>query len=83
VTFPIIQQLAEDVLTVSDEEIIATLLFILFRMKVLVEPSGVAAAAAVMFGKVPADVKRVGVVLSGGNIDPAVLAQLIEKNSSH
>jgi hypothetical protein len=32
-----------------------------------------------MFGKVPADVKRVGVVLSGGNIDPAVLAQLIEK----
>jgi threonine dehydratase len=81
VTFPIIQQLAEDVLTVSDEEIIATLLFMLFRMKVLVEPSGVAAAAAVMFGKVPADVKRVGVVLSGGNIDPAVLARLIEENS--
>jgi threonine dehydratase len=79
VTFPIIQKVAEDVLTVSDEEIIATLVFMLFRMKVLVEPSGVAAAAAVMFGKVPAGLKRVGVVLSGGNIDPAVLAQLIQK----
>ncbi|HKE57450.1 MAG TPA: threonine/serine dehydratase [Pyrinomonadaceae bacterium] len=82
VTFPIIQQLAEDVLTVSDEEIVATLLFMLFRMKVLVEPSGVAAAAAVMFGKLPADVKRVGVVLSGGNIDPEVLAQLIEQQGA-
>ena len=78
-TFPIIQDVAEDVLTVSDEEIIGTLLFMLFRMKVLVEPSGVAAAAAVMFGKVPKDVKRVGVVLSGGNIDPEVLAQLIKQ----
>jgi threonine dehydratase len=76
-TFPIIQNLAEDVLTVSDEEIIATLRFILFRMKLLVEPSGVAAAAAVMFHKLPADLKRVGVVLSGGNIDPSVLAKLV------
>ena len=77
-TFPIVQQLAEDVLTVSDEEIIVTLRFILFRMKLLVETSGVAAAAAVMFQKLPADVKRVGVVLSGGNIDPELLAQLIQ-----
>jgi threonine dehydratase len=78
ITFPIVQNLAEDVLTVSDEEIIATLRFILFRMKLLVEPSGVAAAAAVMFQKLPADLKRVGVVLSGGNIDPEALAKLIE-----
>ena len=78
ITFPIIQNLAEDVLTVSDEEIIATLRFILFRMKLLVEPSGVAAAAAVMFQKLPADLKQVGVVLSGGNIDPEVLTKLID-----
>jgi threonine dehydratase len=78
VTFPIVQSLAEDVLTVSDEEIIATLRFILFRMKLLVEPSGVAAAAAVMFQKLPADLKQVGVVLSGGNIDPEALAKLID-----
>ena len=76
-TFPIIQQLADDVLTVSDDEIIATLRFMLFRMKLLVETSGATAAAAVMFQKLPADVKRVGVVLSGGNIDPELLVKLL------
>jgi len=76
-TFPIVQQLAEDVLTVTDEEIIETLRFVLSRMKLLVETSGVTAAAAVMFKKLPPDVKRVGVVLSGGNIDPDLLAKLV------
>ena len=76
-TFPIVQQLAEDVLTVTDEEIIETLRFALTRMKVLVETSGIAAAAAVMFRKLPPDVNRVGVVLSGGNIDPDQLAKII------
>ena len=76
-TFPILQKLTDDVLTVSDEEIIETLRFMLFRMKVLVETSGVTAAAAVMSQKLPADVKRVGVVLSGGNIDPESLARLL------
>lgn len=76
-TFPVVQQLAEDVLTVTDEEIIETLRFVLTRMKLLVETSGVAAAAAVMFKKLPADVKRVGVVLSGGNIDLDLLAKLV------
>jgi len=77
-TFPIIQKLAEDVLTVSDEEIIASIRFMLFRMKILVEPSGAAAAAAVMFKKLPEDVKQVGVILSGGNIDASVLSRVIE-----
>ena len=76
-TFPILRRVADDVLTVTDEEIIATLKFILFRMKLLVETSGATAAAAVMFKKLPADVKRVGVVLSGGNIDPDQLAKLL------
>ncbi len=76
-TFPITQQLADDVLIVTDDEIIATMRFILFRMKVLVETSGATAAAAVMFQKLPAEVKRVGVVLSGGNIDPELLARLL------
>ena len=76
-TFPIVQKLAEDVLTVSDEEILETIRFMLFRMKVLVEPSGVAAAAAVMLRKLPADVQKVGVVLSGGNIDGSVLSRVI------
>ena len=64
-TFPVLQKTAEDVLTVSDEEIIETIKFFLFRMKLLVEPSGAAAAAAVFAGNLPRDAKRVGVIVSG------------------
>jgi threo-3-hydroxy-L-aspartate ammonia-lyase len=76
-TFPIVQQNAQDVLTVSDEEIVATIRFMLFRMKMLVEPSGAAAAAAVLHAKLPPEGKRVGVIISGGNIDPDALAKLL------
>src|SRR5256886_1680551 len=76
-TFPVLQKPAEDVLTVSDDEIIETIRFLLFRLKLLVEPSGAAAAAAVLTRKLPHDVRRVGVVLSGGNIDAALLSQLL------
>ena len=77
-TFPLVQQNAEDVLTVSDEEIVAALRFILLRLKLLVEPSGVAAAAAVLAGKLPRDIRKVGVILSGGNIDGEFLSQLLQ-----
>ena len=77
-TFPILQKNAEDVLTVSDQEIIETLKFLLFRMKLLVEPSGAAAAAAVFAGKLPRDTRRVGVIVSGGNIDVELLSQFLE-----
>jgi threonine dehydratase len=80
-TFPILQQTAEDVLTVSDDEIIETMKFILSRMKLLVEPSGAAAAAAVLHRKLPSDVKRVGVVLSGGNIDAEILVMLLKSRA--
>ena len=81
-TFPITQANAEDVLTVSDEEIVQTIRFLLFRMKVLVEPSGAAAAAAVFFKKLPVEVRRVGVVLSGGNIDSDALARILNEDRS-
>ncbi len=81
-TFPILQKTATDVLTVSDEEIIETIKFFLFRMKLLVEPSGAAAAAAVLFGKLPeARGQRVGVVLSGGNIDADLLSNILSEDS--
>ena len=80
-TFPVLQKTAEDVLTVSDNEIIETIRFFLFRMKLLVEPSGAAAAAAVMTGKLPRDTRRVGVVISGGNIDTDLLSQFLASNS--
>ncbi len=76
-TFPITRANADAVLTVSDDEIIAAMRFMLFRMKLLVEPSGAAAAAAVFTKKIPTEDKRVGVVLSGGNIDPDVLAGIL------
>ncbi len=78
-TFPILQTTAEDVLTVSDEDIVETIKFFLLRMKLLVEPSGAAAAAAVLKGKLPRNAKRVGVVVSGGNIDAEMLAQLLNQ----
>ncbi|HUI77251.1 MAG TPA: threonine/serine dehydratase [Bryobacteraceae bacterium] len=68
-TFPIVQRLAEAIALVSDEEIRAAVRFLLLRMKILVEPSGAVAAAAVLFRKLPAEIRSVGVVLSGGNID--------------
>lgn len=77
-TFPILQKLADDVLTVSDEEIARTLRFILFRMKLLVEPSGATAASAVLSRKLPSDARRIGIILSGGNLDPDALARLLE-----
>jgi threonine dehydratase len=76
-TFPILQQTAEDVLTVSDEEIVEAMKFMLIRMKLLVEPSGAAAAAAVLNRKLPKNAERVGVVLSGGNIDAEFLSKLL------
>ncbi len=80
-TFPIVKELVEDILLVSDEELIVTMRFILERMKVLVEPSGAAAAAAVMHRKFDFAGKRVGVVLSGGNVDLAKLAEYLNSNS--
>ncbi|HEV3333424.1 MAG TPA: threonine/serine dehydratase [Bryobacteraceae bacterium] len=77
-TFPIVQKLVEGIALVSDDEIRATVRFLLLRMKILVEPSGAVAAAAVLFRKLPDDIRSVGVVLSGGNIDFEELARYWE-----
>ena len=68
-TFPVIQRYVEDVLLVSEDEIRATMQFLLTRMKILVEPSGAVGAAAVLYRRLPKDVRSVGVILSGGNMD--------------
>ena len=80
-TFPITRVNADQVLTVTDEEILAAMRFMLFRMKLLVEPSGAAAAAAVFHRKMPASCRRIGVVLSGGNVDPEVLSQVLSESN--
>jgi threonine dehydratase len=76
-TFPIVQRNVDDVLLVSDAEMIETLTWMLERMKVLIEPSGAAAAAAVRHRKADFRGRKVGVVLSGGNVDLARLADYI------
>jgi threonine dehydratase len=76
ITFPIVRTLAEGVLRVSEEEIKATVRFILSRMKLLTEPSGAVGAAALLHRKLPADLQTVGVILSGGNVDLDTLAQI-------
>ena len=74
-TFPIVKSLAERVITVTEDEIRAAVKFLLLRLKILVEPSGAVPAAAVLFHKLPSDIRSVGVVLSGGNVDFEDLAQ--------
>ena len=78
-TFPILRDHVSDILLVSDDDIVKTARFLLFRAKLLVEPTGAVAAAAVFTGKLPvARGARVGVVLSGGNVDPSLLAGIIQ-----
>jgi len=78
-TFPIIQETVTRVLLVSDDEMIDTLAWTLERMKVLVEPSGIAGAAAVRHRKADFAGRRVGVIWSGGNLDPKRLATFLGK----
>lgn len=68
-TFPIIRDLAEDIILVTEDEIRAAVRFLLERMKLLIEPSGAVAAAAVLFNKLPPGLGRTGVIISGGNVD--------------
>jgi threonine dehydratase len=75
-TFPLIQKHVEDIVLVSDSEIRIAMQFLLTRMKILVEPSGAASAAAVLHHKIPRDIRRAGVMLSGGNMDLEYLQTL-------
>ena len=75
-TFPIIQRNVEQVVLVTDAEILDAMRFLLMRLKILVEPSGAVTAAAALLGKLPAGLGRVGLVLSGGNVDLDVLKSL-------
>jgi threonine dehydratase len=72
-TFAIMRELVSDIVLVSDEEIIAALRFVIPRMKIIVEPTGAVPIAAVMQNRIPANLKRVGVIVSGGNISGELL----------
>jgi threo-3-hydroxy-L-aspartate ammonia-lyase len=75
-TFPINQQLVDQVVTVDDDAILYTMVFLFERMKAVVEPSGAVAVAALLAGSVDVEDARVAAILSGGNIAVARLADL-------
>ncbi|MGH2594063.1 MAG: threo-3-hydroxy-L-aspartate ammonia-lyase [Anaerolineae bacterium] len=81
ITFPIMQQHLEAIALVSDDAMAEAVRFLLMRMKILVEPSGAAPVAALMSERVPnVTGKRIGVILSGGNVDPHKLAEILKIN---
>jgi len=76
-TFAHVSKLVDQVVTVSDEDLSAALLMLLERHKMVVEPAGAAAVAALITGAVPI-AEPVVAILSGGNIDPMLLLRVIE-----
>ena len=77
-TVELINKYADDVVTVSDAEISAAILFLLERTKQVVEPAGATPLAAVLNGKVDVKGKKVVCVLSGGNIDVSFIQRIID-----
>jgi threonine dehydratase len=77
-TFAVIRERVDDVVLVTDEEILATMRFVFERMNVVLEPSGASGLAAIMAGHIDVAGKRVGVTLSGGNIGVDRFVELME-----
>jgi threonine dehydratase len=76
-TFRIVQRLAHQVTTVSDDEVKSAMRFLLLRMKLLVEPTGAVPVALLLSGRLDVRDQRVGVILSGGNAEPTLLAEVL------
>jgi threonine dehydratase len=78
-TFPLVRENVDDMVTVSDDDLIRAMRFAWERMKLVVEPTGVLALAAAMAGKVDVRGQRVGVLISGGNVDLAHALELFRR----
>ena len=79
-TWPIVRDAVDEIVTVSEEEIRRWMRFVYERMKLVIEPSAAVGVAALMSPRVrgmPSDMKRVGVVLCGGNVDVNALQELL------
>jgi threonine dehydratase len=77
VTFPLVLAYVHDMMTVSDPELLDAMLYVWERMKIVVEPTGALAAAGLFKGAHDVRGKRVGVVISGGNVDLTAICRLI------
>ena len=69
ITFPLVLEHVDDMVTVSDEALVHAMHYLWERMKIVVEPTGALGAAALLDGVVPGRSRRIGVVVSGGNVD--------------
>ena len=76
-TFAVLSKHAAGIVTVTDDELVEAMKFLFERMKLVVEPSGAAGIAALVHGKIPVTGKRVGVIISGGNVDRSRFAELL------
>ncbi|NJM71320.1 MAG: threo-3-hydroxy-L-aspartate ammonia-lyase [Scytonema sp. RU_4_4] len=76
ITFPLVLHYVDDMVTVSEEAILRTMFLLWERLKIIVEPTGVLAAAALLEGVVKVAGARVGVIISGGNVDLAKVRKL-------
>jgi threonine dehydratase len=75
--FPIINRYVDEIITVSDAQLVETMRFIAERMKMIVEPTGCLAAAAALQHVLPIQDKKVGIIISGGNVDLKHFAELV------
>ncbi len=75
-TFPLVQRHVAEIVSVTEAEILDAMRFALLRLKLVIEPSGAVTLAAALAGRLPESARRVGLIISGGNIDPALLGQL-------
>lgn len=77
ITFPLVLKHCDDFVTLSDAALIRTMRYLFERMKIVVEPTGALAAAAVLENKLDIKGKKVGVIISGGNADPEFFARVL------
>ena len=78
-TFEYVKQYVDDIVTVSDDEISTAILTLIEKQKMVAEGAGAAPLAAVMFGKLPVQGKKVVCIVSGGNIDVTILNRVIKR----
>jgi threonine dehydratase len=78
-TFPLVRAYVDDMTTVADDDLVRAMRFVYERMKLVVEPTGVLGLAAALCGKVALQGKRVGVILSGGNVDLGYALELFKR----
>jgi threo-3-hydroxy-L-aspartate ammonia-lyase len=76
-TFPLVLENVDEMITVPETAIEEAVRVLFLRMKLVVEPSGALGLAALLHSTAPI-AGRVGVILSGGNVDPAVMARILE-----